>query len=151
MWILQTRPTINKNQAPFRWMAAMVFDIWTAFRLVLSLFRILRRNGYHSGNNNDFCAVMSSIYHTTVPKYENYTLLKMYASAVDVEKQAELQPFHRCSDFVFAKKGVLLDPHSLSYPHFQSPDWELHHSRHRLHGRAHKRVSIQNRKHFAAH
>lgn len=45
--------------------------------LVLSLFRILRRNGYHSGNNNDFCAVMSSIYHTTVPKFENFTLLRM--------------------------------------------------------------------------
>lgn len=84
---------------------------------MLSLFRILRRNGYHSGNNNDFCAVMNSIYHTTVPKYENVTLLKMYLFFI-VAFISRLNSSHSIdAAILYMRKKVFYSIHILYHTH----------------------------------
>ena len=45
--------------------------------VVLSLFRVLRRNGFHGDNNTDFSAIMLNLYGMTVPRFANHVLLSM--------------------------------------------------------------------------
>ena len=53
-------------------------EIWlVVLSVVLSLFRVLRRNGFHGDNNTDFSAIMLNLYGMTVPRFANHVLLSM--------------------------------------------------------------------------
>ena len=54
---------------------------------MVSLSRVLRRNGFHGENNTDFSAIVANLYGMTVPRLTNTTVLAMWEWCVGVRRR----------------------------------------------------------------